>query len=112
MDKRTYKLMENDLKSRIDTILADRKHEYKALAHELKLPEYELTGGLESGSLAFRYIEAIAKVLQVPLYSLFFTSNTPVNIPIKPYVEWGEEDENLSPQKLQEEIAFIEDLLR
>ncbi len=105
-------MMENDLKSRIDVILTDKRYDYKALAHELKLPEYELIGDLEKGALSFRYIEAIAKALQVPLYSLFFTNNAPVHIPGKPYAEWSEQDEDPSPQKLREEIAFIEDLLR
>ncbi|MBS1635224.1 MAG: hypothetical protein JST26_04820 [Bacteroidetes bacterium] len=99
---------------RIEKKLSENGHDMPSLAKYLHLPEQVLFETLENQTIELRYLEAIAKILKLPLYSLF---NDDEDLTISHYLKPLDElldsanDHNKSPQKIQEEIKMLEEAI-
>lgn len=103
----------DNLKEKIEDILAKENYTFKQLADYLNLTETELSEGLINKTLELRYLEEISKSLRVPLYSFFRNTEHSQNLPEKPFFVnklWSDE-ETSSPQKLMEEIDMLKQAL-
>ena len=100
----------NSLRSKIEAILIKENYTFNQLADYLNLSEEQLEHGLANKTLELRYLEDISKNLKVPLYSFFRENNFEINYNEKPYFTnklWNDGDNNVSPQKLIEEIELL-----
>lgn len=103
----------NTLIEKIKEILTTENYTFAQLADYLNLSEQELEEGLINKTLEIRYLEEISKSLKVPLYSIFRDANIKVDTATKPYFTnklWNDGEE-VSPQKLQEEIELLKQAL-
>ncbi len=94
---------------KIKQILEAEKYTFEQLATYLNLTEQALETGLLNKTLELRYLEEISKTLKVPLYSFFRDTNAIENLNEKPFFVnklWND-GEDVSPQKLIEEIALL-----
>jgi transcriptional regulator with XRE-family HTH domain len=104
----------DNLKQKIQDILAKENYTFKQLADYLNLPEDELESGLTNKTLELRYLEEISKNLKVPLYSFFRDPNQLLNYSEKPFFTnklWKEEDSETNPQKIMEQIDLLKQAL-
>lgn len=102
----------DNLKEKIEEILAKENYTFKQLADYLNLTENELSEGLINKTLELRYLEEISKSLRVPLYSFFRNTDQLQNWSEKPFFVnklWN--DGESSPQKLMEEIDLLKQAL-
>ena len=98
---------------KIKNILASEDYTFKQLADYLNLTEVELEQGLTNKTLELRHLEDISKNLKVPLYSIFRDANFKIDYSEKPYFTnklWNDGEE-LSPEKLLEEIQMLKQAL-
>lgn len=104
----------DNLKQKIQDILAKENYTFKQLADYLNLPEDELESGLTNKTLELRYLEEISKNLRVPLYSFFRDPNHTLDYSEKPFFTnklWKEDNEENNPQKLMEQIELLKQAL-
>ena len=99
----------DSLMKKINEILIKENYTFKQLADYLNLSEDQLEQGLINKTLEIRHLEDISKNLKVPLYSIFRNESSKIDYSEKPYFVnklWND-DEDPSPQKLQEEIDML-----
>lgn len=101
------------LSQKIKTLLISENYTFKQLADYLSLSETELEEGLENKTLEIRHLEEISKNLKVPLYSIFRDSQTKKDFFEQPFFinKLWKEEEDLSPQKLMEEINLLKQVI-
>jgi len=104
----------DNLKQKIQDILATENYTFKQLADYLNISESELEEGLTNKTLELRYLEEISKNLRVPLYSFFRDHDFKLSYHEKPIYTnklWNDNGSEVSPQKLMEEIAMLKQAL-
>lgn len=104
-----------DIKSKVIEILAREDHTFSELAEYLRMSEERLTEGLMNKTLELRELEAISKVLKVPLYSFFRADGSGFNPNEKPvYINrlWTGDDERKTARELEIEINVLKQIIQ
>jgi hypothetical protein len=78
------------------------------------MSEDDLTDALNNKTLELRNLELISKVLRVPLYSFFRSSNSEINHNEKPYYInklWTGDDSVKNEKQLNSEISLLKEII-
>lgn len=103
-----------DIKSHIISILSKEHYTFAQLASYLQKTEESLSNELSNKTLELRNLEAIAKALRVPLYSLFSAETPMPELSRHPYHMsriWTGNDEQKEINQLREEIALFKEII-
>lgn len=103
-----------DIRSRIISILDKEHYTFAQLAAYLQKSEQELTDELTTKKLELRNLEAIAKALRIPLYSLFNLDLVPISPSHHPYhinKLWMGNDDLKEISQLENEIALLKEII-
>ncbi len=103
-----------DIKSRLVHILEKEHYTFTQLAAYLHMTEDGLTTEINNKTLELRNLEAISKVLKVPLYSFFRAENFKFHHNEKPhYINklWTGEDGEKSKEELEIEINILKQII-
>jgi hypothetical protein len=103
-----------DIKARLVEILQGENHSFAELAKYLHMTEEGLTQELQNKTLEFRYLEAISKVLRIPLYSFFSDGTAKIDYSQKPYFInrlWTGDDGHKSTEELKREIEMLKKII-
>jgi hypothetical protein len=107
--------MASDIKPRLIEVLNREHYTFAQLAEYLHMTEDGLTHQLQNKTLEFRCLEAISKVLRVPLYSFFSEGAEYAHLHEKPhYVNrlWTENDEKKTKVNLKKEIDILKRIIK
>lgn len=102
-----------DIKSKIEELLVKENYTFAQLADHLHMTEAGLSQELNNKTLEIRYLEAISKILRIPLYS-FFRVPGGFDYKQKPYYVnqlWTGEDNLKNSLQLQEEINLLKQII-
>ena len=103
-----------DIKSHLIDILKKEEYTFAQLAEYLHMTEDKLTSDLQNKTLELRNLEAISKVLRVPLYSFFRMDNSKFDFSEKPfYINklWTGDDTAKSIKQLNIEINLLKQII-
>lgn len=103
-----------DIKSQLIEILKKEDYTFSQLAEYLNMPEDKLTSDINNKTLELRNLEAISKVLRVPLYSFFRTDSSKFDFSEKPYYInrlWTGDDTAKSIMQLNIEVNLLKQII-
>jgi transcriptional regulator with XRE-family HTH domain len=103
-----------ELKHPILQILNKEHYTFAQLADYLHMTEEGLSHELSTKTLQLRNLEAIAKALRVPLYSLLRSEQTIYTLHRQPLAVnrmWTGSDEAKTVQQLQDEIGLLKEII-
>lgn len=103
-----------DIKSQLVEILKKEDYTFAQLAEYLHMTEETLTNDINNKTLELRNLEAISKVLRVPLYSFFRMDNSKFDFSEKPYYInklWTGDDATKNIMQLNIEINLLKQII-
>lgn len=103
-----------DIKSQLIDILNKENYTFSQLAEYLQVSEDKLTELLQDKTMELRSLEAISKVLRVPLYSFFRLEGARFDFNAKPfYINklWTGDDAEKTIHQLEIEINLLKQII-
>jgi len=103
-----------ELKHQILQILNKEHYTFAQLAEYLHMTEEGLSHELSTKTLELRNLEAIAKALRVPLYSLLRSDQAVYTLHRQPLVVnrmWTGSDEVKTAEQLRDEIQLLQEII-